>query len=92
MQFPVFFLTLKKAVEMAALSTSILTSSPGSSCFPIWRRTFPEILLPTQRDVTTFPPYCGCLKLTHKIINLFSVYGMEILAPLFLSLLVLHNS
>ena len=43
--------------------------------FIIWRRTSPEILLPWQRDVTTSPPYCGCLKLTHKIIN-----GMEIFA------------
>ena len=93
MQFPVFFSTLEDAVEMESLSTSISTSSPGSSpFFIIWRRTFPEILLPWQRDVTTSPPYCGCLKLTHKIINLFLVYGMEIFASLFLSLLVFHNS
>ena len=35
-QFPVLFLTLKKAVEMEALSTSISTLLPGSSRFPIF--------------------------------------------------------
>ena len=33
MQFPVFFLTLKKAVEMAALSTSISTRPQGLLSF-----------------------------------------------------------